>query len=474
MFEILKSIENQNCKSFGFCMIDPRINALYELLINEIRQISFYIVKIDEYKIKNDELLAKCIEGLSLDFSNINFNEKNFIDLYKEFVDYRLEIMKIYNKIHENSTISYETIKSPFNEDLKNSIIKMIKRGQKLLKSNYLFVNEEGQEFFELIQILIKNASRNISKIKDFKKDYTKYDFEVLRFLNITNFPSTRVEKLKRRIKEFVEIEYQIMRDLENVLEENYGKKTKARVNLTPEKGKSILVSGDNFKELEIILNAVKDTEINVYTHDMLFMAHSYPKFREYKNLKGHFGSNNPRLDFSNFKGVIYVTKNYEQRIDSIVKGCIYTSNPIMPKGISKIENENFEPLIKEALLHEGFEESLKESFIDVPYDEEKINVINENQEKITLVIGSEKFEEEGKELNLFFPSETSLIFDINNQKNVSSIIFSGCYIQTLILAFILKVKFDYKIKFAKCPNFYINPNLIKCLKNEYKIGFGE
>ena len=472
MFEMLKNIENQNCQSFGFCMVDPRINALSELLMNEIRQIAFYTVKIGEYETINKEIVSKCVEALCVDFSNINFIEKNFIDIYHNFVKFKIQMKNVYNSIHENSNLPYETIKSPFDEELKSSIIQMIKRGQKLLKTNHLYVSKQTEQLFELVYILIKDTSRNISRIKDFENDYTKYDFEVLRFLNIANFPSTRKEKLKRRIQEFIEINYQTRVDLQNILEENYGPKTPATVNLSQEKGHSILVSGDNFKELELVLEATKDEDINVYTHDMLFIAHSYEKFRQYKNLKGHFGTNNPRFDFSNFKGVIYVTKNYEQRIDSIVKGCIYTTNSLMPKGISKIENNNFEPLIKGALNHEEFSGTPKNNTIEVPYNENKIKNIKKN--KTTLIVGATA-KDKTNSIELFSPSEISLIYKICKEENkIEKIIFANCYLQTLVLSIILKIKFKYKIQFGKCPEYYVNPNLIKCLKEEYDIEFIE
>ena len=471
---MLKDIENQNCRSFGFCMADPRVNALNELLTNEIKQIAFYTVKIGEYKITNKELVSKCIEALCIDFSNTNFNEKNFIDMYQMFVNQRIEARRVYNDIFQNSNIPYETITNPIDEEVKNSITGMIKKGQRLLKNNHLFVSKQTEQLFELVNVLVKDTAHNIIKIKDFDGSYTKYDYEILRFLNITNFPSTRAEKLKRRIKEFVEISYQVRLDLQKILENNYGPKTSAKVNLSPFAGKSILVSGDNFKELEMILETSKNEDINVYTHDMLFMAHNYTKFREYKNLKGHFGTNNPRFDFTRFKGVIYVTKNYEQRIDSIVKASIFASNRIMPKGVSKIKDNNFEPLINAAKIHEGYDKNIKRNIIDVPYDKEKITKLAEGNET-SVIAGSDIKENEDSAVRLFSPSELSLLFDLCQKSDKKfSVTFSSCYMQVLIFAFILREKFDYEIQFAKCPEYYINPNLISCLKNEYNIKFSD
>ena len=34
--------------------------------------------------------------------------------------------------------------------------------------------------------------------------------------------------------------------------------------------------------------------------------------------------------------------KNYDQKIDSIIRASIFSSNPLSPKGVKKIENNNF------------------------------------------------------------------------------------------------------------------------------------
>ena len=87
-----------------------------------------------------------------------------------------------------------------------------------------------------------------------------------------------------------------------------------------------------------------------------------------------------------------------------------------------------------------------------------------------------EKNNENGS-ITLNYPLETDLIVPLienKDEKQRIKIFFSKCYMKTLILAFTLKLKLKCEVHFAKCPEHYINPHLINCLKDDYKIIFDE
>lgn len=58
---------------------------------------------------------------------------------------------------------------------------------------------------------------------------------------------------------------------------EQFGHPTPTRVPIQAVKGKCILVSGHDLKDLEMILQQTEGTGINVYTHGELLPAHGYP-----------------------------------------------------------------------------------------------------------------------------------------------------------------------------------------------------
>ena len=50
----------------------------------------------------------------------------------------------------------------------------------------------------------------------------------------------------------------------------------------TPVKGKAILVSGHDLKDLEELLKQTEGTGVDVYTHGEMLPANYYPAFKKY------------------------------------------------------------------------------------------------------------------------------------------------------------------------------------------------
>ena len=68
--------------------------------------------------------------------------------------------------------------------------------------------------------------------------------------------------------------------------ENAYGKKENAVVSTNEVKGKCILVSGSDFKDLENLIHTLEKNQIediNIYTNGALFLAHFYPYFKNNK-----------------------------------------------------------------------------------------------------------------------------------------------------------------------------------------------
>ena len=67
-----------------------------------------------------------------------------------------------------------------------------------------------------------------------------------------------------------------------------YGHPTPVSVPLFAKKGKAILVSGHDLKDLDELLKQTEGKGINVYTHGEMLPALAYPKLKAYKHLAGN------------------------------------------------------------------------------------------------------------------------------------------------------------------------------------------
>ena len=61
-------------------------------------------------------------------------------------------------------------------------------------------------------------------------------------------------------------------------------------VRVEPLKGRAILVSGHDLKDLEKLLIQTEGKGINIYTHGEMLPAHGYPQLKKYKHLVGNYG----------------------------------------------------------------------------------------------------------------------------------------------------------------------------------------
>jgi hydroxylamine reductase len=138
-----------------------------------------------------------------------------------------------------------------------------------------------------------------------------------------------------------------------------YGHPVPTKVPLGAKKGKAILVSGHDLKDLEELLKQTEGKGIYVYTHGEMLPAHGYPGLKKYGHLYGHYGTawQNQTREFVDFPGAILMTTNCLQKPRDSYKGNIFTSGTVGWPGANHISGGNFKTIIDKALAMPGFQE---------------------------------------------------------------------------------------------------------------------
>ena len=138
-----------------------------------------------------------------------------------------------------------------------------------------------------------------------------------------------------------------------------YGHPVPTKVPLGYKKGKAILVSGHDLKDLEELLKQTEGTGINIYTHGEMLATHGYPKLKAYSHFYGQFGTawQKQTKEFAEFPGAILMTTNCIQRPKNDYKENLFTSGMVGWPGIPHISDLNFKPVIDRALALPGFTE---------------------------------------------------------------------------------------------------------------------
>ncbi len=485
MYDFFKQIAQKNyCKSNGVCSVHPSINSLHELLLNEAREIANYIVKLKEFQITSDKYTCFLVDILSIHLINTSFSESDYLKIIKKLHQYKLDIKEKYLEFCKSNKLPCEIINTDFNLNDLTTISELIKFSEENITNRQKGCDKRKFRLFELITIFVRLCAINIVKIKKINPEFNLFDFELVRFFALTNGYTIRNEKIIRRIKEFSNTAFEIRKKLSFLLRDKYGNMENTDIKIYSKKGHCILVSGEDFDELENILNLLEkyktSDKINVYTHGELILAHFYPFFKNNKFLAGHWGKNDTEYDFSTFPGAIFMTQNFNQKIDNLYKGELFSSKLISFKKVYPIKDGDYTPVINSALKLEGFNKDEKEKIYNPNNTTDKIEELLEkfNENELVIIAGNvnSDFEEryKGKTIiNISFPYDVEVLMHIIKkciQKNIKLTLFFTQCNKTSLESLLILINSNIKIAFTDCSYALINPHVTEALKNDFNI----
>jgi len=136
-----------------------------------------------------------------------------------------------------------------------------------------------------------------------------------------------------------------------------YGHPVPTSVPIGHRKGKCILVSGHDLKDLEELLKQTEGRGIDIYTHGEMLPTHGYPKLKAYKHFYGHYGTawQNQQREFAAFPGAILMTTNCIQKPTTYLAN-IFTTGLVGWPGAVHV-GKDFSAVIARALSLPGFAE---------------------------------------------------------------------------------------------------------------------
>lgn len=155
------------------------------------------------------------------------------------------------------------------------------------------------------------------------------------------------------------EVNLKVMEMLDGVHTRKFGHPVPTPVRIEPLRGKAILVSGHDLKDLEMLLQQTEGKGINVYTHGEMLPAHGYPGLKKYSHLAGNYGGawQDQKVEFAKFPGAILMTTNCIQEPVESYMGRIFTTGHVGWPGVTHVSNGQFAPVIEAALAAPGFAE---------------------------------------------------------------------------------------------------------------------
>ncbi len=166
------------------------------------------------------------------------------------------------------------------------------------------------------------------------------------------------------------EINIRVMELLDAGNTGRYGHPVPTKVPLGAKKGKAILISGHDLKDLEELLKQTEGKGIYVYTHGEMLPTHGYPGLKKYPHFYGHYGTawQNQAKEFAAFPGPIVMTTNCIQKPRESYQASIYTMGPVGWPGVTHLKERDFGPVIKKALEMPGFANDVEDRSVMVGF----------------------------------------------------------------------------------------------------------
>lgn len=507
--------EYNECIGRGMCSIFPTISSFQEVMLIIFRTMSYYILKLEKMGIDCNDVKIQVVDGVSNLISTTGYSDEQLLNLIIENYNDLIKVRENYSRICKEKNISAKYIKLALKLTPEMGLSDVLTLGHRFISDKNQKMSATQKCYAELLFVAVKSVSLSLVKLFDFDLFDNEPIDNILGALALFNYSTFPVNKAKILITNLAESDLRLWKLREKAQLTSFGKITRTNVSFSTKPGKAILVSGSSLTDLKDILEFTKDEKIDIYTHGDLLIAHAFEYFKSYKNLKGHFGASgdNCVLDFATFPGAILLTKHATQNIEFLIRGRLFTTDNIAPKGVVSIQDKDFAPIVAASNAAKGFSKGRIKDSENVGFDydvmNQKINKIADELQAGNLrhifILGMSNFSMEQSEyfnkflklmskdcyaLSFSYHCECDNLLYINIANNFplqltilnmlfdkipvnsSKITFflTKCDANTISVMISLKESGAKRIYLANCPPTIINPAIITSFMKLYSI----
>ena len=353
----------KGCTKLGVCGKTPEIANLQDLLIYQLKGISFYARHILDSGLNVDKSVVSFIENcLFTTLTNVNFNVDDHVHLLKQSQDIKNNLKNIVG------TTDYITPSAAY--ELPETKADMLRDAP---MAGIMYDKTLDPDIRSLRQTILYGL-KGISAYGHQARELSYYsdnvdNFYIIALEAITDNTLT-VEELIRLTLKTGDMAIEIMKKLDEANTTIYGNPSPHPVNVHIKKGPFIIISGH---DLKVLLKQTEGLGINIYTHGEMLPSHGYEGLKKYKHLAGNFGGawQDQQKQFDNLPGCILMTTNCLMRPRDTYKDRIYSTNVVGWDGIKYIEKKpdgekDFSEIIKQSLELGGFteEQEVKEILV--------------------------------------------------------------------------------------------------------------
>ncbi len=361
-----QTAKGKGCTTIGVCGKQPDVAALQDLLIYAVKGLSQVAVEGRKVGVVDPEVNVFTCEAMFATLTNVDFDPERFVQFIQRCVELRDSLKEKVKAAGGNVDFG----DGPANFQPADTKDGMVRQGE---AHGLLSDINVDQDIASLRQTLLYGI-KGVSAYADHAQILGQEDDKVYAFIHEAMAAmlddNKTLDEMVGMVLKCGEINLRTMELLDAGNTGTYGHPVPTEVPLGAKKGKAILVSGHDLKDLEEILKQSEGKGIYVYTHGEMLPCHGYPGLKKYAHFYGHYGTawQNQQKEFPEFPGPIVMTTNCIQKPRDSYKDRIFTSGLVGWPGVTHIENRDFSPVIQKALETPGFQEDTDKGSVMVGF----------------------------------------------------------------------------------------------------------
>lgn len=357
-YQCEQTAKGTGCTQHGVCGKDPVTAALQDVLVHIVKGVAMYAARARALGKKDRAADVFVIEALFTTVTNVNFDAERVKALIARGVEVRNGVKALYERACSDAKRTPEKLAGPA------AFVPAARTDQLVAQAAALGVESRKKQFGDDITGLIELSTyglKGMAAYTDHAMILGVEDDAVFAFFHEALDALTRerfaVDVLLGLALKVGEVNLTVMGLLDKANTTAYGHPEPTQARISAVKGKAILVSGHDLKDLEELLKQTEGTGVNVYTHGEMLPALAYPGLKKYKHLIGNYGGawQDQQKEFAAFPGAILMTTNCIQRPADSYKSRIFTSGLVAWPGVTHIADRTFAPVIAAAKAAPGF-----------------------------------------------------------------------------------------------------------------------
>jgi len=353
-YQCEQAAQGKACIKMGVCGKNEEVSALQDLLVYSLKGLSLFAEEGRKININDHDVNVFTTKALFSTLTNVDFDPERFSVLIRRSVELREGLKQKIAAAGGNTAFNDRTASFVPADSLDG----LEKQGKKVKEH---VPDKAIDPDIQSLQDIVLYGLKGVAAYADHAHILGKEDDIVYAFMHEALAAMTRHDLA---LNDWIglamkcgEVNLKVMELLDAANTGNYGHPVPTKVSLGAKKGKAILVSGHDLKDIEEILKQTEGKGISIYTHGEMLPAHGYPALKKYAHFQGHYGTawQNQQKEFAQFPGAIVMTTNCIQKPLDTYQDNIFTSGLVGWPGVTHIQGQDFTPAIEKALALPGF-----------------------------------------------------------------------------------------------------------------------